>query len=315
MEFLKDRSVLIADDDEEIRAMLDEYLRPFASEIYFAADGLKALKILRNHRVDLTILDINMPEMDGFELLGKIRWNFPSVSNIVISGDEMGEQRKDDILFQGYDFLIKPFDREMLFVAIRDVFDKNRGKRDVPGRGRRKRRNAEGARIKPRNKQEKASLDRSKRVWLSYYRQLVNFRASSPDRWPRYREVWRRKNIGFWCSLQRKHYRKKLAGDESPLTDEQIDLLSGISFPWTINRETWMERYEKLKRFREKYPDRWPRCWGSEQKLGVWCSFQRTQFRKNSGGGKKLLSKEKIELLNLIKFPWIFKKDTGEEPV
>ena len=68
------------------------------------------------------------------------------------------------------------------------------------------------------------------------------------------------------------------------------------------------EKFEKLKAFRQEFPDRWPRCWGGEKELGVWCSFQRTQYKKYLKGEKNFLSDEKLALLKEINFCWVFEK-------
>jgi len=312
MEILKDKAVMVVDDEPEILELLSDYLEPYVAKIHTAENGLRALEILSDTEVDISILDVNMPGMNGLELLGKIRWNYPDVFNIVISGDPMGEEKKDDIQFQGYKFLKKPFGRKELFEVL-IVGINSKIAEGLQGEGRKKAKEVPGVRIRSGSKSGKMSLDRRMKTWLSYYKQLADFRRNNPERWPKYREVWREKNIGYWASQQRNYFRKKRAGEESPITEEQIALLSEISFPWDVKRETWMERYEKVRAFREKNSERWPRCWGDEQNLGIWCSFQRTQYRKFQRGEKNLLTNEKIDLLNKINFPWVFEKEKREE--
>ena len=308
MELLKKKSVLIVDDDEMLRDTLHDILKPHTQKILLADNGIKALDVLNENPVDVTLLDINMPEMDGFELLGKIRWNYPKILNIVISGDAMGALKKEDILFQGYNFLLKPFNKRKLLEVINTALKIHAHRKVVVTGEEKKIKKPAGVRIKKKEKSEKIVYDRKMKGWMSHYKQLIGFRKSNPDRWPKFREIWRRKNIGYWCSIQRNLYKKRSEGNDVSLSEEQIKLLDDISFKWSSDREVWMEKYDKLVKFKGNNPDRWPNCWGEEQKLGVWCSFQRTQYKKFKEGEKNFLDQQKIDLLNKLEFPWVLNK-------
>ncbi len=67
------REVLIADDDAELRAMLREALAPYGYVIREAADGAEAIRELERQRPDVLLLDLLMPEVDGFEVLRRLR--------------------------------------------------------------------------------------------------------------------------------------------------------------------------------------------------------------------------------------------------
>lgn len=68
--------VLIVDDSAAIRKILHRVLRPTdmpVGEVFEAGDGLEALQALKDHKIGLVLSDINMPNMDGLQLLGKLR--------------------------------------------------------------------------------------------------------------------------------------------------------------------------------------------------------------------------------------------------
>ena len=65
-------NILIADDEKEIVRLLKIYLETDDIRIFEANDGAKALEILEHHRIDLAIVDIMMPKIDGYELIKKI---------------------------------------------------------------------------------------------------------------------------------------------------------------------------------------------------------------------------------------------------
>src|SRR5690349_2629176 len=71
---LKDKSVLIVDDDERNRYALSSYLDMLEMKVFTANDGESALHILRSGKlIDLVLLDIMMPVMDGYEVLRQVR--------------------------------------------------------------------------------------------------------------------------------------------------------------------------------------------------------------------------------------------------
>ena len=70
--------ILIAEDDPDIRALLELYLKSSGYQVQTAANGIQALEILRRQKIDLALLDIMMPEMDGYTLTREIR-SFSSI--------------------------------------------------------------------------------------------------------------------------------------------------------------------------------------------------------------------------------------------
>lgn len=78
--------VLIIDDDELVRAALVLLLERDGHEVSEACDGIDAGRILRVHIPDLVITDIVMPEMEGFQVIRKIRKVSPGLKIIAISG-------------------------------------------------------------------------------------------------------------------------------------------------------------------------------------------------------------------------------------
>ena len=73
--------ILIADDEAEIRDLLRLYLENSGYDVLEAADGLEALAILKKEHVDLAVLDVMMPRMNGLHVLKKIR----ETSNMICS--------------------------------------------------------------------------------------------------------------------------------------------------------------------------------------------------------------------------------------
>lgn len=78
--------LLIVDDEAEIRDLLRDHFEAKGFEVDTAADGLMALESLASERTDIVISDIMMPQMDGTELLERIRHEYPMIHVIMITG-------------------------------------------------------------------------------------------------------------------------------------------------------------------------------------------------------------------------------------
>jgi two-component system response regulator CpxR len=120
--------LLIIDDDEELCAMLVEYLVPEGFDTSTAATGPAGLEQLARSSVDLVILDVMLPQLSGFEVLRRIR----SVSRVpVIMLTARGEEvdRVVGLEMGADDYLAKPFSPRELVARIRAVM------RRVPGEG------------------------------------------------------------------------------------------------------------------------------------------------------------------------------------
>lgn len=110
-------NVLIAEDEEDIRNLLKLQLEQEGYSVFSAKDGLEALEVVQNKAIDLAVLDVMMPRLDGFNLLRKIRQtsNFPVIF-LTARGDEM-----DKVLGLGIgadDYLVKPFSMAELVARV-----------------------------------------------------------------------------------------------------------------------------------------------------------------------------------------------------
>ncbi len=112
--------VLIVDDNEVNRDMLGRRLRRKDFILSMAADGREALSMIQSNRYDLILLDIMMPEIDGYAVLKYLK-NDPRLSNIpviMISAIEEMDSVMKCMEIGADDYLTKPFDPDMLKAAI-----------------------------------------------------------------------------------------------------------------------------------------------------------------------------------------------------
>ncbi len=88
--------VLVIDDDDSVRTTVVRALERAGHEVRSARNGKDALRVLAESRPDLVLTDINMPEMDGIEVIGDLRSRTPSIPVVAMSGG--GELPKELLL-------------------------------------------------------------------------------------------------------------------------------------------------------------------------------------------------------------------------
>ncbi len=116
-----EKTILVVDDEEDIRQILSSFLQKEGYECLVAASGEKALTLLKDNDIDLVILDIMMPEMDGFEVLEKLRNDTKTerIPVIMLTGVE-GKSKVKEALDKGVTYYItKPFETIDLASKIR----------------------------------------------------------------------------------------------------------------------------------------------------------------------------------------------------
>lgn len=118
--------VLVADDDPAIRDTLKRGLAANGYEVRVAADGIEALEMLEHEDFDIVVSDINMPSMDGIELLIQVVEERPAIKVIAMSGGGIFPKRElltDARMLGAVDILEKPFDLRELLRCIEDTLE------------------------------------------------------------------------------------------------------------------------------------------------------------------------------------------------
>lgn len=114
------KTILVVDDKASVRQLLQEYLREQGFEVVVAANGREALYSARHSRPDLILLDIMMPEMDGFEFLRRHRQE-KSTPVIIITAREEETDAVLGLELGADDYVIKPFRMRELVSRVRAV--------------------------------------------------------------------------------------------------------------------------------------------------------------------------------------------------
>src|ERR1700726_4720625 len=117
--------ILLVEDDANFGQVLKNYLELHDFVVELARDGILGLAAFRRERFDICLLDVMMPNMDGFTLAEEIRNVDPDIPLFFLSAKTM----KEDVI-QGYklgadDYITKPFDSEVLLLKIRAILKRN----------------------------------------------------------------------------------------------------------------------------------------------------------------------------------------------
>lgn len=101
-------TILIADDEKEIRDLLRLYLENEHYQVLEAQDGMQALELVRKQRVDMCILDIMMPKLDGYHVLQEIRKE-NNIPVMILSAKDADSEKILGLNLGADDYLSKPF--------------------------------------------------------------------------------------------------------------------------------------------------------------------------------------------------------------
>jgi DNA-binding response OmpR family regulator len=113
--------VLIAEDDRDFGNILAQYVTISGFEVILGRDGSEAWELFISGKPDLCVLDVMMPEMDGFTLAEKIKESNPDVPLIFLTARSMKEDIVRGLKIGADDYITKPFDPEVLILRINNI--------------------------------------------------------------------------------------------------------------------------------------------------------------------------------------------------
>lgn len=116
--YVEESTILVVDDDKDIRDMINIYLVNQDMNVYTAANGIEALDILENTKVDLIVLDVMMPKMDGMKACMKIREKL-NVPIIILSAKIDDADKILGLTIGADDYVGKPFNPLELLARIK----------------------------------------------------------------------------------------------------------------------------------------------------------------------------------------------------
>ncbi|RMG41988.1 MAG: sigma-54-dependent Fis family transcriptional regulator, partial [Methanobacteriota archaeon] len=112
------KKILIVDDDPSFRENLARLFRRHQFEVAEARGGEEALKLFRQKRYEVVLLDIVLEDMDGVKVLEQLKLLSPEVQVIMMTGNATVENAIASMKLGAYDYLIKPFNLDELFILV-----------------------------------------------------------------------------------------------------------------------------------------------------------------------------------------------------
>lgn len=111
-------SILVVEDDRHVRRLLEAVLKRESYDVFTAEDGYKALDILGIQHIDLIVLDIMMPNMDGYEFVAELRAAGNQIPILMVTAKHLPEDKKKGFRLGTDDYMTKPVDTEEMLLRI-----------------------------------------------------------------------------------------------------------------------------------------------------------------------------------------------------
>jgi len=117
--------ILVVDDEEDIRTILSDRLEMNGYEVVTASDGMEALKKVAESSPELVLLDIELPKLNGMQVLGRIKSEHPETIVIIITANYTIDRASEAIQGQGaLDFIEKPINLGLLMIKISKALER-----------------------------------------------------------------------------------------------------------------------------------------------------------------------------------------------
>ncbi|MFH0842339.1 MAG: response regulator transcription factor [Bacteroidota bacterium] len=113
--------VLLAEDDRDFGNILSQYVSISGFDVKLARDGNEAWELFNQEKPDICVLDVMMPEMDGFTLGEKIKKANPDVPLLFLTAKSLKEDIVRGLKIGADDYITKPFDPEVLILRINNI--------------------------------------------------------------------------------------------------------------------------------------------------------------------------------------------------
>ena len=118
--------ILVAEDDKHARRLLEVVLKREGYHVLSVEDGEMALKVIESHHVDLVILDVMMPKLDGYEVARLLREAEFMMPILMVTAKQLPEDKKRGFIMGTDDYMTKPIDTEELVLRIKALLRRSK---------------------------------------------------------------------------------------------------------------------------------------------------------------------------------------------
>lgn len=118
--------ILVADDDKHTRILMKAILESDGYTVYLAKDGEEALEVIDKEHIDLVVLDIMMPKIDGYEFTRILREGDSNLPVLMVSARNLPSDKHMGFLAGTDDYITKPFDEQELLLRIKALLRRSK---------------------------------------------------------------------------------------------------------------------------------------------------------------------------------------------
>ena len=115
--------VLVVDDEEKVRKYMSRLLKIRGFDVDTASDGTTALSMIHESDVDIVLLDVLMPGIDGITVLKEIKKTKPAIEVVMLTGNASVETAIEGMRIGAFDYLLKPVDLDNLYLCLREALE------------------------------------------------------------------------------------------------------------------------------------------------------------------------------------------------
>lgn len=112
-------NILVVEDDKHARKLMETILKRQGYSVFVARDGVQGMEVLDNHHIDLIILDVMMPNMDGFEFAKELREGECMIPILMVTAKQLQEDKIKGFVSGADDYMTKPIDTEEMLLRIK----------------------------------------------------------------------------------------------------------------------------------------------------------------------------------------------------
>ncbi|MDR0408484.1 MAG: response regulator transcription factor [Campylobacteraceae bacterium] len=130
-ELLSNFTVLVVDDDSIARAMIKQGLKEYFLAYYDAKNGLEGLEVFKKHKIDIIVVDIHLPLLNGFDMIKEILMLKPRQPFVIITSYDTDKNVLSSVRTGAFSFLRKPIEIEDLQISLMLALSKSMKKKQV----------------------------------------------------------------------------------------------------------------------------------------------------------------------------------------
>jgi len=111
--------ILVVDDDKHTRMLLEAIIKAENYTVFTASNGEEALEVMDSEHIDLVVLDIMMPKMDGYEFTRLLRQSDNNLPILMVSAKQLPADKRKGFMVGTDDYIVKPIDEEEMMLRIK----------------------------------------------------------------------------------------------------------------------------------------------------------------------------------------------------